>query len=91
MDEKEREFQWWRTGLYCDRNTTEGKERVKSAMAPVLIQISGDGEKLKALELALFDVYVSFGDNKTAMRALAELIEEQLLVVFENGKTADPS
>ncbi len=33
MDEKERAFQWWQTGLYCDRNTPEGKERVKSAMS----------------------------------------------------------
>lgn len=93
MDEKEREFQWWRTNLYCDRNTPEGKERVKSAMSHSLNAIISDDERLTTLKSALFDAYVSFGDNSTAMRALCDLIEAQLHAVFEREqqKTADHS
>lgn len=93
MTDQERAFQWWQTGLYCDRNTTEGKERVESAMSHAINAISSDAEKLKTLESALFDAYVSFGDNKTAMRALCDLIESQLHAVFEREqqKTADHS
>ena len=53
-------------------------------MSHVILSISSDAEKLKNLESALFDAYVSFGDNKTAMRALCDLIEAQLLAVFEH-------
>lgn len=91
MTDQEREFQWWMTNLYCDRNTAEGKERVESAMSKAIIGIHSDEDRLKRWERALFEVFVSFGDNKTAMRALCDLIEAQLLTVFEREqqKTAD--
>lgn len=93
MTDQEREFQWWQTGLYCDRNTPEGKERVKSAMSHSLNEIISDEERLTTMKSALFDAYVSFGDNKTAMRAMCDLIEAQLHAVFEREqqKTADHS
>lgn len=93
MNDKEREFQWWMTNLYCDRNTPEGKERVEFAMSKAIVGIHSDEDRLKRWEHALFDVYVSFGDNKTAMCVLVELIEEQMSAVFEREqqKTADHS
>ena len=93
MTDQEREFQWWQTGLYCDRNTPEGKERVKSAMSHSLNAIISDEEKLTTLESVLFETHISFGDNKTAMCALCDLIEAQLHAVFESEqqKTADHS
>ena len=93
MDEKERAFQWWMTNLYCDRNTAEGKERVESVMSHALNAIISDDEKLTTLESVLFETHISFGDNKTAMRALCDMIEAQLLAVFEREqqKTADHS
>lgn len=91
MTDQEREFQWWQTGLYCDRRTPEGEERVESVMSSALNSIISDEEKMTTMKSALFEVYVSFGDNKAAMRALCDLIEAQLLTVFEREqqKTAD--
>lgn len=89
MTDQEREFQWWMTNLYCDRNTAEGKERVESAMSKAIIGIHSDEDRLKRWERALFEVFVSFGDNKTAMRVFVELLEEQMSAVFEKEKTAD--
>ncbi len=93
MTDQEREFQWWQTGLYCDRSTPEGKERVESVMYRVIDTIIIEEESQKSLGSALFEVYVSFGDNPTAMRILCDLIEAQLFAVFEREqqKTADHS
>lgn len=82
MTEQEREFQWWQTDLYCERNTEDGGKKVFAVIDRAMISIHENDGRREAFNKALFEVYVSFGDNNSAMRALAELIESGLAVAF---------
>lgn len=93
MDEKEREFQWWLTEVFCNRNSPRGRETVNDIMTKAINGIQSVCPKREEFYRELFITYVSFGDNSTAMRALCDLIDAQLLAVFESEqqKTADHS
>ena len=77
----EKEFYWWRSNLYCNRDSDGGKKRILDAMGSALNNLYCDAKDGAKFEHAMFTWHCS-EENQEAKKVMNDLLDKHIRAVI---------